>query len=90
MSDWMHYRAKVAALSRDRAPDDPELLDARQKLREERLKEHIEKTVAEWGPVPPERLDRLNILLRGEDVAPSERLDHSAQVRRAQKGATAT
>ncbi len=29
-----HHRARIAALTRDRAPDDPELLDARTKFAE--------------------------------------------------------
>ncbi len=33
LSTWTHYRAKVASLSRDRRPDDPELVQARIDLR---------------------------------------------------------
>ncbi len=43
---WTHHRARVAALSRDRAPDDPELVDARRSLAAARLEDYIEKTVA--------------------------------------------
>ncbi len=39
-----HHRARIASLSRDRAPDDPELLDAYQELRAVRLAEQVRKT----------------------------------------------
>lgn len=39
---WTHFRARVAALSRDRDPQDPELIEARQDLREARLAFEIE------------------------------------------------
>jgi len=42
---WTHERARVASLSRSRTPDDPELIDARQKLRVERAADYIRKTV---------------------------------------------
>lgn len=38
-----HHRARIAALSRDRAPDDPELLDAYRDLRAIRLSEQVRK-----------------------------------------------
>ena len=60
-----HYRAKIAALSRDRAQDDPELVDARRNYRAERLAEHIAKVVAEAPPLTAEQRDRLAVLLRG-------------------------
>lgn len=39
-----HHRARIAALSRERAPDDPELLDAYRELRAIRLAEQVRKT----------------------------------------------
>lgn len=39
-----HQRARIAALSRDRAPDDPDLLDAYSLLRAIRLAEQVRKT----------------------------------------------
>lgn len=60
-----HHRARVAALSRDRLPDDPDLLDARRTLRAESLAEHIAKVVAEAPPLTTEQRDRLALLLRG-------------------------
>lgn len=64
-----HYRALIASLSRDRAPDDPDLLDAKRKLRETGLAEAIRETTAMTPPLLPDQLDRLTLLLRsGGDV----------------------
>ena len=70
---WTHERARVAGLSRDRAPDDPELLAARLNLRAERLAAHVEKIVAQAPPLTSAQRDRIAALLRsgaaGGDVA---------------------
>jgi len=63
---WTKDRARVASLSRSRAADDPELLQARRNLREAKLAEHIAKAVAEAPPLTDEQRDRLATLLRGE------------------------
>lgn len=65
MSTWTHHRARVAALARDRSPDDPDLRDARRDLRAARLEEHVRKVVEDWPPLTPEQLDRLSGLLHG-------------------------
>ena len=62
---WTHHRARVAALSRDRAPDDPDLQDARRDLRASMLAAHVAKVVAQAPPLTAEQRDRLAILLRG-------------------------
>lgn len=62
---WSSERGRVAALSRSRAADDPELLDARRNLRAERLADHIAKAVAEAPPLTDAQVDRLAVLLRG-------------------------
>jgi len=59
-----HHRARIAALSRDREPDDPELLEARRSLRAVRLEEHVNKVLADWPPLTDEQLDRIAALLR--------------------------
>lgn len=64
MASWTHERARVAALSRDREPQDPELQDARQRLKAARLEDYVRKTVAAWPPLTPEQCDRVAILLR--------------------------
>jgi len=61
---WTQERARVAGLSRDRQPDDPDLLAAKAALRAERLADYIEKTVAAWPPLTAEQRDRLATLLR--------------------------
>ncbi len=57
-------RARVAALSRSRNPDDPDLVAARQTLKAERLSEYIRRTVATLPPLSLEQRERLALLLR--------------------------
>ena len=59
-----HHRARIAALSRDRRPDDPELVDARRSLRAARLEERVNEMLAGWPPLTDEQLDRVAALLR--------------------------
>lgn len=42
---WTNARARIAALSRSRQPDDPELLAARAELKAARFAEHVEQVV---------------------------------------------
>ena len=48
-----HHRGRVAGLSRDRKPNDPDLLAARRDLKAELLAKYIEKTVASAPPLEP-------------------------------------
>lgn len=57
-------RAKVAALSRSRTPDDPELIEARRSLKAANVAAYIEKAVAEAPPLTRNQLDRIAGLLR--------------------------
>lgn len=57
-------RAKVAALSRSRTKDDPELLTAKQDLAASKLAQYVEKVVAEAPPLTAEQSDRIAALLR--------------------------
>ena len=64
-----HHRARIAALKRcikagERRADDPELVDAQQKLATAQLVEHIERIIADWPPRTDEQLDRIAGLLR--------------------------
>ena len=59
-----HHRARIGGLSRDRRPDDPELLDAKRSLAAEMLTEYIEKILAEAPPLNDEQRTRLAELLR--------------------------
>lgn len=60
---WTHERARVAALSRDRRPDDPELQAARQRLKALRLEDHVQQAVASFPPLTSEQLDRISTAL---------------------------
>ena len=62
---WTRERARVAALSQSRDPDDPELADARRSLKTERLADYIGRVVDEAPPLTVEQRDRLALLLRG-------------------------
>jgi hypothetical protein len=64
MPQWTHHRARVAALSRDRAADDPDLLDARRDLRAARLEEYIKTTVDAAPALTDAQRDRLAVLLQ--------------------------
>lgn len=57
-------RAKVAALSRSRTKDDPELLTAKQDLAASKLAQYVERVVAEAPPLTTEQSDRIAALLR--------------------------
>jgi hypothetical protein len=60
---WTHDRARIAALSRDRKPDDPDLLAARRDLRASRAEDYINQLLAEAPPLSQEQRSRLAILL---------------------------
>ena len=61
-----HKRGRVGGLSVTRAPDDPELISARQDLVVERLVEHAERVLAK--PLTDEQRDRIAALLQGGDA----------------------
>lgn len=58
-----HLRGKYAALTRDRAPDDPERVETLRALRAETLATHVEKVVAQWPPLTDTQLARIAALL---------------------------
>jgi hypothetical protein len=58
-----HHRARIAALSRDRAPNDPDLVEARRDLRAQRLHEHVDKVLAGWPPLTDDQCRRVAALL---------------------------
>lgn len=64
-----HHRGKLAALSRSRTPDDPELLEARRDLRAERLADYVARIVAEAPPLTNEQRERIAGLLRAGGAA---------------------
>lgn len=63
MSSWTHERAKVAALSRSRSQDDPDLVSARRNLKASKLEEYVARVVAEAPPLTTAQIDRIAGLL---------------------------
>lgn len=66
MSAAHHYRAKVAALTRSRQSDDPELLAARRDLAFEMLTTHLERVVGEAPRFTEDQLGALRRILAME------------------------
>lgn len=66
---WTEDRARVAALSRSRTPDDPELVDARRDLRAARAEDYIKALVDGFPPLSDEQKRRLSVLLNPPAVA---------------------
>ena len=66
---WTHYRAKVASLSRDRKPDDPELIAARRDLAVARVEARVAQAVADAPPLPEDVQRRLVELIRSAPAA---------------------
>lgn len=64
MSTWTRERAKVAAFTRSRPDDDPDLVAARQKLKELRASDYIRKLVDSSPPLTSEQRIRLAELLK--------------------------
>jgi len=67
-ADTRHHRARIAALTRSRQPDDPDLIDARRSLAAETLAEHVARVVATAPPLTAEQRDRIAAILRGGGV----------------------
>lgn len=66
---WTSERARLAALTRSRSADDPELTDARRNLKAERLAEHIRQVVAQAPPFTEAQRRRLaSILTEGAEA----------------------
>lgn len=61
---WTHYRAQVASLSRSRNADDPELIEARQKLKALKLEEYVSSVVSTAPPLTAEQSNKIAALLR--------------------------
>lgn len=62
--DWKTYRAKVAALTRSRPADDPELVEAQAQLRYLRAEEVIRKIVDAAPPLTREQRWKLSVLMK--------------------------
>lgn len=67
---WQQERARIAGLTRSRPADDPELVEARRRLRAERLAEHVTRVVEQLPPLTNEQCQRIaGLLLAGGDAA---------------------
>jgi hypothetical protein len=64
-TDWKRSRGRVAALSRSRSSDDPDLIQARRDLKADRLEEYIRVTVEAAPPLTTDQRERLSAILRG-------------------------
>lgn len=58
-------RGRIAALSRSRPSNDPDLVTARQNLKALTLEEHVRKVVAAAPPLSLDQVDRIVTILRG-------------------------
>ena len=67
-----YERGRIAGLSRDREPDDPELVEARRNLRAERLAERVHEAVSQAPPLTREQIDRIAAILNGGQSDPIE------------------
>lgn len=63
MSSITHERARIAALSRSRPDDDPELIEARRNLRAASLAQHVERVIAQLPPLTEAQCQRIAALL---------------------------
>jgi hypothetical protein len=61
-------RGRVAALSRSRHPNDPELVKARRDLAANVIAQHAAKVVAKAPPLTAEQRDRIAAILRAGDA----------------------
>lgn len=66
VSTWQQERARIAGMSSrpNRAPDDPELVEARRNLRALKLAEHVQKVLDGAPPLTDEQRERIAALLR--------------------------
>jgi hypothetical protein len=64
VSDILHNRARIGALSRDRKPDDPELVNARRDLAVAKCADYIKRTLAAAPPLTLEQRAKLAELLK--------------------------
>lgn len=67
-ADALHHRARIASLSRDRAADDPELLEARESYWHASWSDRVKKLVADAPPLSRADLQEIATLLGGRVV----------------------
>lgn len=72
MSEVFHQRGRLAALTRSRTPEDPELLSARRNLAAAKLREYVARTIAQAPPLTDAQREEIAAMLRptaGGDAA---------------------
>ena len=71
-TSWRSERARIAGMSSrpNRAPDDPELIEARRNLRALRLEDHVKKVLAGAPPLSDEQREHIAALLRAGGGVP--------------------
>lgn len=75
MNQVMHHRARIAALTRSRPADDPELRAEYAALAEERIAAFLTQTIIEVSPLTPSAAARLALqLLTMADLNSEENL----------------
>ena len=68
MADWKHERARVAALTRSRKSNDPELIEARRNLKSIRLNLYVSEINKDGSGLPSETAGAVALmLLQGGD-----------------------
>lgn len=65
---WRTQRGRVAALTRSRAADDPELVAARRRLRELRLTDQIQRLVDQAPPLSAAQCEQIVGILNARVV----------------------
>jgi hypothetical protein len=66
---WRTHRARIAGLSRDREPDDPELVEARRALTASLREERVRRAIAGEPALTAEQCARLAVELENALVA---------------------
>lgn len=64
-----HHRARIAALSRDRHPDDPDLVGARRDKAVADLDAYVRRTLESAPPLTDDQVERIAGLLRAGGAA---------------------
>lgn len=64
-SKTLHHRGRVAALTRSRSADDPELVEERRKLNAASLEDHIRRVVDAAPKLTADQVEHLAAILRG-------------------------
>ena len=61
---WRTYRSRIARLSQDRPPDDPDLLEAKRDLVAARLEIYAREAVSTANPITDAQRRRVLVILR--------------------------